>query len=178
MTNEAFFQREFVKVAATHWVEYAQKKKKLRRLFQGTPAEDLLMNKLERIECNRSPGVSEALKRFLKSIRERMVARLVLARSLAFYRSHIPVFKNLQSSLESQPLKLYFLESQSYFIEKLFLYSKKLFFNRKDFDILDNFDRLVVKSKRTYYIYRRRQKEPAESVLMDMVRNSMGLIVG
>jgi hypothetical protein len=33
ITNEAFFEREIIRDAAMHWVEYAHKKKKLRRLF-------------------------------------------------------------------------------------------------------------------------------------------------
>jgi hypothetical protein len=74
-------------------------------------------------------------------------------------------------------MRLYFLESQAHFLEKLFLYAKKLFFNRKAFDILDNFDQLVVRAKKSYYIYRKRERDEADTVLMDMVRNSMGLIL-
>lgn len=107
-----------------------------------------------------------------------MVARLVLARSLAAYRSHIPVFKALMHALEEHPMRLYFLESQAYFLEKLFLYAKKQFFNAKEFDILDHFDELVVKSKRSYYIYRKKDGPPGETTLLEMVRNSMGLVVG
>lgn len=58
VTNEAFFQREFIKDAADHWMNYAAKKKKLRRLLEGTPAEECLLNKLERIRKSRSNGVA------------------------------------------------------------------------------------------------------------------------
>lgn len=46
ITNQAFFRSEHVQQAATHWRQYAQKKAKLRRLFEGTAAEPLLMSKL------------------------------------------------------------------------------------------------------------------------------------
>lgn len=59
----------------------------------------------------------------------------------------------------------------------MFLYAKKLFFNKKAFDILDNFEKLVVKAKKTYYIYRSQEKE-RDSILMDLVANSMGLVLG
>ena len=136
------------------------------------------MTKLERIKMNRSGGVNEVLKRFLKSVRERMAARLVLGRWMTAYRAHIPAAKYLQQKLEEDPMHLYFLDSQAFLLEKILLYAKKLFFNRKAFDILDYFDQLVVKVKKSYYIYRKREREEVDAFLMDMVRNSMGLILG
>ena len=38
-TNEAFFHRQLVRDAASHWLRFTEKKRKLRRLLQGTPAE-------------------------------------------------------------------------------------------------------------------------------------------
>jgi hypothetical protein len=43
---------------------------------------------------------------------------------------------------------------------------------------LDNFDQLVLRGKKTYYIYRKRPGELPDSLLLEMVRNSMALVVG
>ena len=91
----------------------------MRRLLEGTTAEHLLMTKLERIKMNRSGGVNEVLKRFLKSVRERMAARLVLGRWMTAYRAHIPASKYLQQKLEEDPMHLYFLDSQAFLLEKI-----------------------------------------------------------
>jgi hypothetical protein len=44
--------------------------------------------------------------------------------------------------------------------------------------VLDRFDELVARSKKSHYIYRRRERGQAGTALMDMVRNAMGLVVG
>ena len=54
----------------------------------------------------------------------------------------------------SRDMVLYFRYSELFLLEKIFLYAKKLFFSQKEYDLCDNFDQLVHKGKKTYYIHR------------------------
>lgn len=73
---------------------------------------------------------------------------------------------------------LYFRQSQDDIVNKLLLYARKLFFNQKDYDICDNFNKLVVR-KKSYYIFRFNYaiRNKKESLLQGMIRTSMGLVM-
>lgn len=60
-----------------------------------------------------------------------MKARKVLQRAFKDYRLQLPVFARLEEMLDSQPLVLYFKQSEMDLVDKLFLYARKLFFSRK-----------------------------------------------
>ena len=104
-----------------------------------------------------------------------MHARKVLQNALRNYRLQIPVIHQLEEDFSSEMI-LYFKESQFYLLEKIFLFAKKTFFNRKEYDLCDNFDNLVKKGKKSFYIIREK-KGYSETMLMQMLKMSMGLIV-
>ena len=56
-TNQIFFRVDSVKKAASHWMEYAEKRKKLKRILKGSQVEPYIMNRIERVKATRSKGV-------------------------------------------------------------------------------------------------------------------------
>ena len=55
-----------------------------------------------------------------------------------------------------ESMTLYFKESQLHLLNKVFLYAKKLFFSKKEYDLCDNFDKMVYQGAKTYYIFKSR----------------------
>ena len=53
-TNIEFFKLESVRKTAQHWINYTQKKKKLRRILAGTEALKFTQNKLEVLKATRT----------------------------------------------------------------------------------------------------------------------------
>ena len=45
-TNQIFFRVDSVKKAAHHWMDYAEKRKKLKRILQGSEVEPYIMNRI------------------------------------------------------------------------------------------------------------------------------------
>ena len=56
-TNQVFFRVDSVKKAAKNWLDYTEKRKKLKRILEGTKVEVYTKNKIERIKATRSKGV-------------------------------------------------------------------------------------------------------------------------
>lgn len=57
------------------------------------------------------------------------------------------------------------------------MYVRKLLFSRKDYDLCDNFPKLVVQTKKNYYILRKAPVAQQRSMLSDMIRLGMGLVL-
>ena len=45
-TNQIFFRVDSVRKVASHWMEYAEKRKKLKRLLKGSEVEPYIMNRI------------------------------------------------------------------------------------------------------------------------------------
>jgi hypothetical protein len=153
--SQALVGAESARKAAQHWVHYTAQRQKLRRLLAGSQAAECTLNRIERARVTRSQGVGEVVTRFVDSVRARLRARVVLSRALKSYRLQIPVFQRLEEVFGEQR-SLYFLSSQLARLEKVLLYARKLLFNQKDYDLCDNFDRLVCRGQSSYFVFRQR----------------------
>jgi len=74
------------------------------------------------------------------------------------------------------PLRLYCKQSQLFYLQKILLFSKKIYFNNKNYDICDNYDQLAYNTGRSFFILRAKQ-QIRDCFLGQMIADVVNMVI-